>query len=324
LASLLELAAAFDDSAYQAANPDVATRIGEGRIPSGWSHFQQHGFTERRAGAAPELADALRRITESGAAEPLPPPHLRQRVHGEKQSESFLQVGRAIALEFLHAVATHKPDLRPNARVLDFGCGCGRILRYLHPALPGCEFVGADIDVEAIAWNRAQLAHLGRFVANDAWPPLALEDQSVDVVYALSVFTHLPEDMQFAWLAELRRVIRKDGLLLLTVLGPDCFRALWKQYSAALERGWLWRFPAALIRNPSQPPFGTLSSLRNHRRRGFSFVQTARTPGLPGFYRAAYHNPQYIRDRWSKEFEILAIHDRGLGLQDLVVCRRRD
>ncbi len=103
-------------------------------------------------------------------------------------------------------------------RVLDFGCGCGRVLAYLRREIAG-ELTGSDIDGEAIAWCQENLAEVGTFVRNEIMPPLPFPDATFDLTYAVSVFTHLPKRMERAWLRELTRVTKPGGYLLLTTNG---------------------------------------------------------------------------------------------------------
>jgi SAM-dependent methyltransferase len=99
--------------------------------------------------------------------------------------------------------------------VLDWGCGCGRISRHL-PRHTDARIVGRDIDPVTVAWSAANLP--GDFRLSGLAPPLDLGDGSVDVILAQSVFTHLGEAAQRAWLAELARVLAPGGLLLLSFM----------------------------------------------------------------------------------------------------------
>ena len=76
-------------------------------------------------------------------------------------------------------------------RVLDFGCGAGRVLRHFSTDAESGEFWGCDIDGASIDWCRANLSPPFRFFRNDELPPLPHPDQSFDLIYAMSVFTHL-------------------------------------------------------------------------------------------------------------------------------------
>ena len=170
--------------------------------------------------------------------------------------------------------------------------GCSRVLAYIKDAVQ-CEMIGSDIDGEAIAWCKDNLAEFGSFIQNDALPPLPLADAALDFVYSISVFTHLPEKMQFQWLKELHRVVRPGGLLLLTTRGIE------------------------------DVPLTPIQRLK-FRMKGFVYIAGGKTPGLPDFYRNAFHDEGYISRRWSPIFEIVAHKRRGMaGEQDWTLCRKR-
>jgi SAM-dependent methyltransferase len=103
-------------------------------------------------------------------------------------------------------------------RVLDFGCGAGRTLRHFLDEAAHAEIWGADIDSPSIEWLQANLCPPLHVLRNDEAPPLALEPASFDLIWALSVFTHLT-DQSSAWLAELHRLLKPDGLLVATYMG---------------------------------------------------------------------------------------------------------
>jgi SAM-dependent methyltransferase len=106
--------------------------------------------------------------------------------------------------------------------VLDFGCGPGRVLRHFDSEADQCSFFGCDIDAESVEWLTGALAPPFRLFVSDEAPPLPLESESLDLIYATSVFTHLT-DLWGEWLVELRRLLKDDGLLFMTFLGCDAF-----------------------------------------------------------------------------------------------------
>ena len=329
-----QLTAAFDEAQYLTANRGVAEAIEKGRLVSGWHHFISSGYREDRRGVAQQLVQAVRDISSAGANEPLPPERLRVRVHGAGDLPSFENMGRVVNFDLLRALATEGAELPPGSRVLDFGCGCGRVIRYLRHVFPGRELVGTDVDREAIAWSSGQLSHLGTFLVNGEWPPLAFPDERFDLVCAISIFTHLPEKMQFAWLGELQRVTRKGGYALLTVHGPGVFETSQAERRVAEEQHWatvrprMWKQLRRLGNLAAQRislAEGTARHARRFSRDGFFYLVAEKTPGLPDFYHTSFHTEQYIHDRWSKFFEIRRIVQRGIGNnQDLVLCRRKN
>ena len=135
----------------------------------------------------------------------LPPPRLRFNVAGTSSREAFVQVGSRAAREIAGAVAE-------SLDVLDFGCGCGRITAPLAALWPRARMHGVDVDAAAIRWCGRNLRGDFRVLQPDHGLPFA--DGSFDLVYAVSLFTHMDEAQQFRWLAEVRRVVRSAGRLL--------------------------------------------------------------------------------------------------------------
>jgi SAM-dependent methyltransferase len=104
-------------------------------------------------------------------------------------------------------------------RALDFGCGAGRILRHAAAQDVAGEFWGCDIDEPSIKWLRENLSPPLHVLRNGPSPPLALPDGQFDLIWAFSVFTHLT-DTWSAWLTEMHRLLKPDGILIATVFGP--------------------------------------------------------------------------------------------------------
>jgi len=156
---------------------------------------------------------------------PVPPPLLRVRVSGWRaEREGWLESGETDAKLIRELISRNGYDLEKMSAVLDFGCGCGRVAR-CWSNLDGPAIHGADISRSLARWCRRNLPFM-RTTRIDPLPPLPHPDARFDLVYALSVLTHLPEDAGRAWLAELVRVLRPGGLLLFTVHGERFARVL--------------------------------------------------------------------------------------------------
>lgn len=151
----------------------------------------------------------------------LPPASLRFRVSESVSVLEFLRVGAGCANLIRQHITEMGIDLANTHRVLDFGCGCGRTIRWFLRDAGAAEFHGVDVDVDAIAWCKVHL-HRGHFLVNAPAPPLPYPDQYFDVVYCLSVFTHLSESMQNIWLAELKRILKAGGGPALDGLRDHC------------------------------------------------------------------------------------------------------
>lgn len=151
---------------------------------------------------------------------PLPSLALCYDAYGHVGYPDYYASGRRHAAFFAEQINTHIPA---DATVLEWGCGPARVLRHLGPLLRGTPHVaGSDYNAETIAWCRANIPGI-RFETNGLAPPLPFADGSFDAIYALSVLTHLSAPMHAAWRAELRRVLRPGGILIVTAHG-DWYR----------------------------------------------------------------------------------------------------
>ena len=159
---------------------------------------------------------------------PLPPPDLIRLVAGTGPRrfifQNFYEVGVQAAHTIRSVLKSNGAEIEGREAILDFGCGCGRVIRHWKD-LRGPSLFGSDYMAPAIEWCRANLP-FAEFGANDAAPPLRYGDESFDLIYAISVFTHLVEDLQLAWMPELKRVLRPGGLLLVTLHGESHLNVL--------------------------------------------------------------------------------------------------
>ena len=149
------------------------------------------------------------RVTPTQAA--LPTNDLAKRVSGTI-AEEFDAQGRGIRDCIVWSLPesfnfTHK-------KVLDFGCGTGRVLRHFQTEAQRAEFWGCDIHAPSIVWLSENLANVHVF-QNKEIAELPVESNYFDLIYVISVFTHLTSTWK-AWLAELRRVLKPGGILLNT------------------------------------------------------------------------------------------------------------
>ncbi len=163
-------------------------------------------------------AAKLRHAPEPASADglPVPPPHLIMRVAGTPDAAWFLESGRLAAQSIRETLRTAGTPIETLDSILDFGCGCGRVIR--NWAGLEARVAGSDLSGDAIDWCRTNLS-FARFETNGLSPPLVFDDASFDLTYALSVLTHLPEAIQHDWMDELHRVARPHGLALLTTHG---------------------------------------------------------------------------------------------------------
>jgi SAM-dependent methyltransferase len=124
-----------------------------------------------------------------------------------------------------------------NLTVLDFGCSSGRVMRHFENEIKekNWKIVGCDIQATAIESMRADNWSDGfEFFTSTTIPHLPFEDNSLDVIYSFSVFTHT-KYLWDAWLLELKRVLKPGGLMIHTVH----LEAAWSFYYENRDKDWV-------------------------------------------------------------------------------------
>ncbi len=123
------------------------------------------------------------------------------------------------------ALAHAGKSVQEGATVLDFGASSGRVLRAVAAGRPDLDCVGCDPNPEAMQWAQEHLQGQ-RYFVSPLRPPLDLADGSVQMAYAISIWSHFAERPAIEWLAEMHRIIEPGGALVLTTHGFDCLTTL--------------------------------------------------------------------------------------------------
>ncbi len=109
-------------------------------------------------------------------------------------------------------------DMAQVHSAIDFGCSSGRVVRVLAAAYPEIDWRGCDPNAPAIAWASENLPGIDFFVNADC-PPLPLEQSSLDLSYAISIWSHFAPGLGLRWFEEMHRLIRPGGHLVCTTHG---------------------------------------------------------------------------------------------------------
>ncbi len=243
---------------------------------------------------------------------PAPPDHLIDRVTSYEADEDreevlagFLSTGQQSVRDIEAALASVGKSLLDFESILEFGSGCGRIMRWLEPLGAQSQLYGCDIDEEAMDWSNENLS-FASFSANPAEPPLPYEDQTFDLVFNHSVFTHIDERMQDLWLAELHRVTKPGGLVLATVHGEVLLEQIEQGAAQTGESTYGWR--------------------EQLESRGIVFIADDAYVGswFPDFYHTTIHAPWYVFEHWGRfGFSVRGyLPRRALSFQDYVILER--
>jgi len=236
-------------------------------------------------------ANLAERRSSAAAGLPVPPARLRAQV-GPAHADAafFLRTGRTQADLIRSLVREGGSSVEDLEAILDFGCGCGRVLRHWGE-LPRTRVFGCDIDPRMTQWCDANLPFAVVSV-NDLAPPLPYADSAFDLVYAFSVFTHLSVQLQHAWMRDCLRVLRPDGWLLMSTLG---------EHYLSLKR----------LTESEEQAF----------RRGEVVVLYQHSAGSS--LCSAYHPPDYVRERLGADFELVTFRPAAdEGRHDLHLFRK--
>ena len=191
-------------------------------------------------------------------------------------------------------------------RVLDFGCGCGRILRLWEPDASAVELYGCDVDHDAVKWVRQNIDFV-TVKESSVRPPLPYETDSFDFLYGVSIFSHLEEDNHKSWLDELARVVSPGGFLLLTTHGPMSLELLEADPARVATVG--------LDQERVEFARKELDSS------GYAFC---RQPGVSNddLYGMTFMSPEYVEKHWSRQFDIVDHEPLRLqSWQDVILLR---
>jgi SAM-dependent methyltransferase len=236
-------------------------------------------------------------VTGNLGGAPYPPLALANRVGSLGEAEDpyayYDHLGRAARADILETLPADWSF--EGKRVLDFGCGAGRTLRHFLDEAETAEVWGCDIDAESIDWLRHNLSPPLRVFRNGPRPPLPQPDRYFDLIWAVSVFTHLVETWS-DWLLELRRVLLPGGLLVATFIGEGLCQ---------LIAGEDW----------------------DEERIGMNAIRYEQPWELGG--PMVLHSPWWIREHWGRAFEVLDLVPKGFATdasigQGIAVLRRDD
>jgi SAM-dependent methyltransferase len=211
---------------------------------------------------------------------PLPPAALRVLVAGTGDPDVFMASSVRGAEVVERALTAAGREL--TGTVLDFGCGCGRVARRWRAR--DFELHGCDYNERLVEWCRRNLPFMQAAV-NPADPPAPYPDAAFDVIYALSIVTHLTEARAARWVADWRRLLRPGGTLVVTTIGDEYAHQLNDAQRARYEAG------EAVVVKPRVEGLNVCvaHTPRPHVERVFAdWSQLAFLPGGPRFGQDAY------------------------------------
>ncbi len=208
--------------------------------------------------------------------------------------EEYLASGRRDVDSMRRHLGEAGIDLAACRRILDLGCGSGRMLRWLDGAR--AEVWGSDVSAPHVVWCQQHLSPPYRFLTNTSYPHLPFESGYFDLIYAGSLFTHISELID-AWLLEIRRLLRPGGAAYVTIHDEHTL--------------------AALERNPERP---FARRLRNEpRERQFWRAPFGMFTLRRGFNALVVYEGAFVRETWGAIIPIVSITPEAYDVQSAVL-----
>ncbi|RLC19517.1 MAG: hypothetical protein DRI57_07025 [Deltaproteobacteria bacterium] len=234
---------------------------------------------------------------------PLPSPEDREGYGDDRHFEYWLS-GLGDYLNIKKNLKKHGYSLEPGHAVYDMGCASGRVVRQFFCHEEGLELWASDINSNHVEWILKYFGGNIRVFQNHSLPHLPLEDNSLDLIYAFSVFSHI-DTFELAWLSELRRILKPGGLAYLTT-HTDHTWSIIKEGDTVYE---------LLSGHPDFSPELLKSELVSGK--------TVFRWQTDNCYSAnVFHTAEYVNDVWSRYFEIQEIIPEGHFYQDVILLRK--
>jgi len=220
-----------------------------------------------------------------------------------------LQEACQFYMELKRQSASVGSPLRADSKILDFGCGWGRYLRFFWKDVRESGLFGVDVspDVLSVCLQTGVPGQFSRILPLGRLP---YEDGFFSHAMAYSVFTHLPEHVHLHWMRELARVLRPGATFTLT-LEPRRFL----QFVAELGKTHNeTRWHQVLARHAGSVP----EFVRLFNEGKIAFLHQT------DLYGDAVVPLAFIAKHWSQHFEIVDyIDDPQRFWQAVLVVRRR-
>ena len=150
----------------------------------------------------------------------LPPHYMLFESFGKMDYASYYEKGKESAVDILDLLKKHHS--LENINLLEWGCGPVRILRHIPKILADkkVNVFGADYNPKTIDWDKHSFDNIS-FSKNELLPSLEYDNDFFDIIYCISVFTHLDEKTELKWFDEIVRVLKPGGIFLLSIHGES-------------------------------------------------------------------------------------------------------
>jgi ubiquinone/menaquinone biosynthesis C-methylase UbiE len=196
-------------------------------------------------------------------------------------------------------------NIEPGTNILDFGAGWGRMIRFFFKDLPSENIFGVDTwDIMVNYCN--ELLPAGNYSVNTPFPPIKFADNTFDIIFSYSVFSHLHYSCAEKWIEEFSRILRPNGILVATTEGLR-FLELLNELRENPERRKENEWYGLLVRQFNQP----IEKYRKRYLSGEYIYTSCRVENVldSSFYGDAIIPEKFIRDVFGKYLTVFDFYD---------------
>ena len=202
-----------------------------------------------------------------------------------------------------------------DTKVLDFGCGWGRFMRFFRKDVSINNLYGVDIDPSILEVCRSTGVE-GILSKISNFEQLKFSDNFFDITIAYSVFTHLPEKVHLFWMRELARVSKSGSLFILTLEPLRFLQFIESIDENNPDSGW----HAGLAKFKKEIP----SFIDSFKKGEFVYLPTGGGDYREAeIYGDAVVSKEYIQKNWSEYFEIIDYIDEPQKFWQAVLVVKR-
>jgi cyclopropane fatty-acyl-phospholipid synthase-like methyltransferase len=134
----------------------------------------------------------------------------------------YMSIGRS-ALRCIQ-VARFAAGLNSVEDILDFGCGHGRVMRFLEDRFPDARLTACDVDEDGVAFCAETFG--AKPVVSDADPARIEIDDRFDLIWSGSVLTHFDRDRWQGFLRLFESLLKPGGVAVFTTHGEKMVEQL--------------------------------------------------------------------------------------------------
>ncbi len=232
----------------------------------------------------------------------------RELYHGDRHYDWWLS-GLLDYLKIKQIMVKYGRPLKTGDAFYEMGCASGRVLRHFAIQHDDLQVWGSDINNRHIEWMRLNLPNSIKIFQNTILPQIPLESNSMDIVCAFSVFTHI-DDLELTWLCEIRRVLKKGGVFYVTIHSEDTWKSL--RPSDQIYKSLMDMAPYI---SEYQITEDFLAGPLPKNKTVFSWPTN-------NYNTYVFHKKDYIRREWGRFFKIHDIIRAGSCYQDVVVMQK--